>query len=748
MGEGLYFNFDLIIESAGKKYRARVIDSPAGHAFVKFNLPFSNLELENFILRMGKSRVGARRLNSDQMETAKQVGGLLFKAIFKETVNTCFQRSKDIALDQERGLRVRLRIDVPEFHCFPWEYLYDTQTYQFLALSRETPIVRYLELSYSMRPLQVKPPINILVMISCPEGYPQLDVEKEWENLNTALTPLISRGLVNLERLENSTISALQQHLRRGNYHIFHFIGHGSFLLQKQDGILLLSDEIGSRGRPVSGQYLGTILHDHRSLRLVVLNACEGACTSPEDPHAGIAQTLLRQGIPAVIAMQSEIFENAAITFAREFYGAIADGYPVDAAVSEARKAIYASGNDTEWGTPVLFMYSPNGKVFDLDRPQILKTEINRFSNEPVIEKPEKKGSLRMFSSRLPKKPPGFSRMWFVGSFLTLIIIFLAGYWFQFTLPHPLPPTTTLTYEPSQPETRTPTSLPSATNTAFIVPPAEETITVNYSPKNTNTVTPSLTPSSTPIPSEIEDTKGVQMVLIQAGEFIMGNDSGKSDEKPAHTVYLDSYYIDKYEVTNAHYKACEQKGNCIAPKDPGSFQRKNYYNDPKYSDYPVIHVDWGMAQTYCEWRGARLPTEAEWEKAARGMDERIYPWGNEADCRNANFRDVRCVRLSDTVAVFDFKTGQSFYGVFNMAGNVWEWVQDWYSNSYYREYVDFTTNTPPEGPPDGVFRVIRGGGFSDDWGSLYLSNREGRDPTSPAGHIGFRCVLPVFTDFP
>jgi len=179
MGEGFYFNFDLIIERAGKKYQARVIDSPAGHAFEKFNLPFSNLELENFVLRMGKSRVGARRLNSNQMETAKQMGGLLFQAIFRETINTCFQRSKDIARDQEKGIRVRLRIDVPEFHCFPWEYLYDAQANQFLALSRETPIVRYLELSYSMRPLLVRPPINILVMISCPDGFPQLDVEKE-----------------------------------------------------------------------------------------------------------------------------------------------------------------------------------------------------------------------------------------------------------------------------------------------------------------------------------------------------------------------------------------------------------------------------------------------------------------------------------------------------------------------------------------------------------------------------------------
>jgi formylglycine-generating enzyme required for sulfatase activity len=238
------------------------------------------------------------------------------------------------------------------------------------------------------------------------------------------------------------------------------------------------------------------------------------------------------------------------------------------------------------------------------------------------------------------------------------------------------------------------------------------------------------------------------MVLIQAGEFIMGNDSGESDEKPAHTVYLDSFYIDKFEVTNKNYNECVQKGNCKEPGDLTNYRDEIYFYNPRYSEYPVIYVDWKMAETYCKWRGTRLPTEAEWEKAARGTDERSYPWGNDSDCRNANFRDHRCLRISDTAPVIDYETGQSVYGVFNMAGNVWEWVADWYSSSYYSNYAGLTTKTPPTGPADGNRRVIRGGGFNNNFESLRVTNREGRDPTSYASHVGFRCVRPVSTDFP
>ena len=205
-------------------------------------------------------------------------------------------------------------------------------------------------------------------MISFPSDYPSLDVEHEWQNLQQALAPLIARGVVALDRLEGASLLALQHRLRKIDYHIFHFIGHGGFDERAQDGVLLMQDDQG-RGRPVPGQYLGALLHDEEHLRLVVLNACEGGRTGSADPFAGSAQSLVQQGLPAVIAMQFEVTDGAAITFAREFYAAVADGLAVDEALSEARKGIFATGNDIEWGTPVLYLRVPDGRLFDIAAP-------------------------------------------------------------------------------------------------------------------------------------------------------------------------------------------------------------------------------------------------------------------------------------------------------------------------------------------------------------------------------------------
>jgi CHAT domain-containing protein len=172
--------------------------------------------------------------------------------------------------------------------------------------------------------------------------------------------------LVVLERIPG-TLAALQNQLRSGTYHMLYFIGHGDFDERRQSGLLLFEDQERLSDR-VSGADLGLLLHDHRSLRLVVLHACEGARTSRTDPFSGTAQCLVRQGMPAVIAMQFPISGEAAAMLARAFFGAIADGYAVDAALAEARKALFTRGSRDEWGTPVLFMRTPNGKLFDLAR--------------------------------------------------------------------------------------------------------------------------------------------------------------------------------------------------------------------------------------------------------------------------------------------------------------------------------------------------------------------------------------------
>ncbi len=369
MTDRQYHELDLLIEPAGQGYCARVLDSPVGQASTEFKLPFSNLEIENFVLRLGRSRGGARRIESSEMAAAKSFGGALFSAVFSGDVRSCLRASSDEASRQGVGLRMRLHLSrVPELGDLPWEYLYDPALNRFLGLSAETPIVRYLDLPERVRALAVKPPLRILVMIASPQDFPRLDVDREYDNLRQALAPLVERGLLAVDRLSEPTLAGLQRRLRQGEYHVFHFIGHGGFDRQAEDGVLVFEAEDG-RSRQVGAQYLGTLLHDHRSLRLAVLNACEGARGASGDPFSGTAQGLVQQGVPAVIAMQFEISDEAAVTFSQELYSAVAAGYPVDAALAEARKAIFAQVNELEWGTPVLYMRAPDGRISTWKRP-------------------------------------------------------------------------------------------------------------------------------------------------------------------------------------------------------------------------------------------------------------------------------------------------------------------------------------------------------------------------------------------
>jgi hypothetical protein len=360
-----YQDFDLLIERAGDRYRARVLRSPAGQAVVDFRLPFTDEKIENVLLRLGRTRRAVRRIESSEMQAAKGFGASLFEAVFAGPVAEAFRASVDAARAEGDGLRVRLRLKEPALADLPWEFLYHREFNRFLALSVQTPLVRYMDLPEPIQPIQVTPPIRVLVMIASPADYPPLDVEAEWTRLNTALQQQLASGHIAIDRLDDASLGALQRRLRRAQYHMFHFIGHGEFDQASQEGVLVL-EAANHRGHRVSSQYLGMLLHDHDSLRVAILNACEGARTSRVDPFAGTAQTLVLQGIPAVIAMQFEIADEVAATFAHELYGALADGYPIDAALTEARKAIFAAGRDVAWGTPVLYLRAPDGRIFDL----------------------------------------------------------------------------------------------------------------------------------------------------------------------------------------------------------------------------------------------------------------------------------------------------------------------------------------------------------------------------------------------
>jgi hypothetical protein len=371
-----YFDFDVLIQTRGDAYCAQVVRSPAGEASAEFKLPFSPAELQTLIQRVGQPRARVRRHDSPDINAAKGFGGALFESVFSGDVRTCFSRSLAEAKSNDAGLRLRLRLShAPELSDIPWEFLYDRPGNQFLSLSPNTLLVRYLDHLEPVRPLTVKPPIQVLAIVSDPAGYPDLDVETEYTSLKQALASLEHEGLVKLERLSDATLPALQQRLRprEAPCHVLHFIGHGGFDDKAEDGVLILKDRKG-RGDPVRGQFIGMLLEGHRPLRLVVLNACEGARTASTDPFAGTAQSLVQQGIPAVIAMQFEITDAAAITFAREFYSMVATGCGIDTAVTEARRSIFANNHGMEWGTPVLYMRSPNGQIFSVEGAESLSS--------------------------------------------------------------------------------------------------------------------------------------------------------------------------------------------------------------------------------------------------------------------------------------------------------------------------------------------------------------------------------------
>ena len=371
-----YLNFDLRVEPWADGYRSLVIDSPVhGNASSLFLLSAQQVSHATGLEQTRRATDHRKLTPVEHTMSPQQVvpldprtlGQVLFEAVFHGEVYSLLRRSQDeVARQGADGLRIRLLLtDVPALAELPWEILYDPARNQFLSLSTQTPVVRYLDVLDREATLAMEPPLRVLAMISAPNDQPPLDVEEEWAKLNGALAGLSAEGKIVLQRLESASLGELQKQLRQDECHIFHYMGHGAFDDRAQDGVLVLEDEAG-QSQLVSSQVLGALLHDAPSLRLAVLNACEGARGSHHSPFTGTAQTLVQKGIPAVVAMQSPITDGAAKLLAHEFYLALADSYPVDAALAEARKAIYRQGNETEWGTPVLFMRSTDGMLWQM----------------------------------------------------------------------------------------------------------------------------------------------------------------------------------------------------------------------------------------------------------------------------------------------------------------------------------------------------------------------------------------------
>jgi eukaryotic-like serine/threonine-protein kinase len=293
------------------------------------------------------------------------------------------------------------------------------------------------------------------------------------------------------------------------------------------------------------------------------------------------------------------------------------------------------------------------------------------------------------------------------------------------------------------------TSTPPAP-TATLAPmdtPTPTLILFTSTPESTSTPVP----TATLVTLKISPIDGMTQLFVPAGTVKMGGLDVllENDELPAHDVTLDAFWMDQVEVINGMYGLCVQAGVCRPPVKLNSDNRGDYFGNPEFQDYPVIQITWYDANAYCQWAGRRLPTEAEWERAARGDDMRTYPWGGEPpNEQNSNANNT----VGDVTRVGSYADGASPFGALDMAGNVWEWVADYYNAKYYAE----SPTVNPTGPENGGLnhlRVIRGGSFQDNFFDLRISNRGyevGPDPSALPNEdayygrssvkIGFRCA--------
>jgi hypothetical protein len=306
-----YLDFELEIGlGSGREYPVAVVNSPAGEARETMRFPFDDLALQNHLLALEnallRSGVRRRKVLTPEQQAVQDFGQALFDALFSGEVRVRYNVSQREAARQDMGLRLKLRIRPPELASLPWEYLYDPREAEYVCLSRHTPVVRYLELPRPRRPLAVTPPpLRVLGMIASPTDQEPLDVDLEKQRVERALKDLQAGGLVEVHWLAGQTWRHLQRTMRRGPWHVFHFIGHGGFDRARDEGFIALADEAGETRRLTTTQ-LGRLLANHRPLRLALLNSCEGARGGQRDVFSSTASILVRRGLPAVLAMQQE----------------------------------------------------------------------------------------------------------------------------------------------------------------------------------------------------------------------------------------------------------------------------------------------------------------------------------------------------------------------------------------------------------------------------------------------------------
>jgi hypothetical protein len=360
-----YLDFELELgagTSAGN-WPLSVIQSPGGQGRGMLSLPDAPEQIAVWALKADLQEV--RRLGEMLFERL-----LLYSGIYGQ-----YTEGLGIADAKGMALRIKLRITDSQLAIIPWEIMYENRVGEFVVLSHETPLVRYAEAAKPQTPLTVQPPMRILGVAASPTDLEPIDIPGQMEAVQNALNGLIVKGLVDLVWMEGCTWRKLQQVLRGGGqWHVLHFLGHGMVNKATGEGAVAFADDNGT-AHLLGASELGRILATHKPLRLALLNACHSGTPSAVDLYTSAAATLIRRGLPAVIAMQFGISHASAAELARTFYESLADGLPVEGALTHARIALsLAQSNTLDWAAPVLYLRAPDGVLFEMASDKAVRT--------------------------------------------------------------------------------------------------------------------------------------------------------------------------------------------------------------------------------------------------------------------------------------------------------------------------------------------------------------------------------------
>lgn len=595
----------------------------------------------------------------------RQVGSLLFNTIFPpaSSVRRCYVNSlKQLQPDQN----LRLKLNVHEsLSNWPWEFMmyegddFGSSDQYFIQLDRRTSIIRYLGNTSGLVPYVLKDngPLKMVLVTSDPKNQEYSDITKAIEGqlkaVLNALEPLQRKGILDIQVIEGpSTMEKLTNPSMEGTS-ILHFICHGD-IDEAGRPFLLMSDRWE---RPIC------IYHDMLraaltpgSLRLVVLNACRTGRTVVDNPIASLAYSLaLGINVPAIIAMKGQISVESAEIFAEGFYRALAHNLPVDVAVSQACLRIFVRGNRIEWAIPMLVMKSTNGKLFDLPFIEQLR-ELDRTEDEleerymRSVQLQEEKHYLESIQllTELETKRPGYRN---VSQRITEVrVLYIAQQKDLFRL-----------------------------------------CLNNGNWEEARSICENIAVYDEAAATELIErlNSAESMVFIPAGKFIRGLTEEQAEmivqrlkltgtprdvllQNKAEEVELPAFYIDRYPVTN------EEFNNFVMSEDyktkaerEGKPLTWRILGEGKPT-HPVVYVSWEDAETYAVWAGKRLPTADEWEKAARGEDGRLYPWGDLYDIEKCNTFESK--KSFHTTEIGSFDAGKSPFGVYDMVGNIAEWT--------------------------------------------------------------------------